>query len=33
MEKIKEFIIGTSFITLPILGCLLYGIICNILGL
>lgn len=33
MKKIKEFLKGTSCITLPILGCLLYGLACNILGL
>lgn len=31
--NIKELIIGTSYLTMPILGCLLYGLACNILGL
>lgn len=33
MKKIKEIILGTAYITLPLLACLLYGFICNILGL
>lgn len=32
-NKIKEFIVGTSCLTLPIITCLIYGLICNLLGL
>lgn len=31
--NIKELILGTSCLTMPILSCLLYGLACNILGL
>ena len=33
INNIKELTIGTSYLTIPILGCLLYGLACNILGL
>lgn len=32
-KNIRELIVGTSYLTMPILGCLLYGLACNILGL
>lgn len=33
INNLKELLIGTSFLTLPILACLIYGLICNMLGL
>lgn len=31
MKRIKEFILGTSFLWLPILGCYIANTICNII--
>lgn len=33
VNNIKELILGTSCITMSILGCLVYGLACNILCL
>lgn len=33
MRRIKEFLEGTAFLTVPIIACLVYGLACNILGL
>ena len=33
LNNIKELILGTSVITIPVLACLVYGFCCNLLGL